>query len=677
MAPKRQGQGQALHPSKAASRAHYWRRREADCKALFGEFSPIVEEGITSLAFLRQPSVVVLSETFFVSRDLHNFARLGFKYCPESTPSTAIKDIARAIFHGVPLLRDKVGRILVQKNQNKPVPWLRPPPASWIPNLDWGNFPLWEDFFRKLKSSLWEDFRGLGDLDLFTKKSVCDRQHWIQKCVEEVILNDHFFAKADKDTSMIVVSKNIFQGAEQKLLDSLKLRKIPLPAKVVVGGCKDFLRTCVDHLDYLGVIPKTVMKWLELGFDLDTLPKLQLLFKTHKPREKWWLGGSCPPCRPIVTQHLWLTKNCSKVLSGFLQRGLNGIRGDHPLLLLQNSFSFVEHLEKNGIFGKKKLVATADFESLYSNLPIPLVVEAVTNLAKKFKDNVGDGFLHCIVWPGSFLTAFPDFLPSWNLPIPTVLHLLLMLVLSLNVFIAPNGSIFAQIEGIAMGLGCAPLLADITLAYIEARHKSVFEGKIVARYLDDMCVIADDLSDLDQITSCYPLQLSWSVAASSCCFLDIRIFLEEGIKTGVFFKPENNAIYIPFSSAHTWSQKTSWLKGELIRYIRICSEESMFDRARTRFVFAALARGYPCNLLRKMVRSIPWEDRIKFLGPRKVLRSPVESISVGFKIVADGLRIIKCPASPEGLIRPIRVPPRSILNWVQTSQKPILHIPSI
>ncbi|KAJ7467915.1 hypothetical protein FB451DRAFT_1039813 [Mycena latifolia] len=41
-------------------------------------------------------------------------------------------------------------------------------------------------------------------------------------------------------------------------------------------------------------------------------------------------------------------------------------------------------------------------------------------------------------------------------------------------------------------------------------------------------------------------------------------------------KALNAYLYIPWSSCHSTDSKHTWVKGELIRYVRICSKEPDF-----------------------------------------------------------------------------------------------------
>ncbi|KAJ7453440.1 hypothetical protein FB451DRAFT_940068, partial [Mycena latifolia] len=61
----------------------------------------------------------------------------------------------------------------------------------------------------------------------------------------------------------------------------------------------------------------------------------------------------------------------------------------------------------------------------------------------------------------------------------------------------------------------------------------------------------------------------------------------------VYQKALNTYLYIPWNSCHSEDSKRAWVKGELIRYVRICSNESDFAKIRTDFMIRLRERGYP------------------------------------------------------------------------------------
>ncbi|KAH9952571.1 hypothetical protein BC827DRAFT_1116647, partial [Russula dissimulans] len=55
----------------------------------------------------------------------------------------------------------------------------------------------------------------------------------------------------------------------------------------------------------------------------------------------------------------------------------------------------------------------------------------------------------------------------------------------------------------------------------------------------------------------------------------------------------NNYAYLPFHSYHTTAQKRGFIKGEAIRYARICTSQSDFKTMVKLFTLRLQRRGYP------------------------------------------------------------------------------------
>ncbi|KAJ7758961.1 hypothetical protein DFH07DRAFT_718033, partial [Mycena maculata] len=55
----------------------------------------------------------------------------------------------------------------------------------------------------------------------------------------------------------------------------------------------------------------------------------------------------------------------------------------------------------------------------------------------------------------------------------------------------------------------------------------------------------------------------------------------------------NAYLYIPWRSCHSLDSKRAWVKGELIRYVRLCSSETYFLKIRTDFTQRLRDHGYP------------------------------------------------------------------------------------
>ncbi len=608
-------------------------------------------------------------------------AKLGFKFCLANTPKDDARNLRRFVKEDLPVLQSKVAKVLGTKNIASQAAILNPPPSrSIIPAAHFDKMPVWKEYFEKLGSLAEQDCKSLSlhCLDVGKESSlyemITNRKRILVATIKEAIRGGIFVAKADKDSSMVVIDQDLYFRAEDELLLTLKVNKLTSTREEISKCCFEAYDKIVFALERLDSLPRVVERWLAEGRNLLTFPKLKLLFKTHKPMAKWWLGGLVPPARPIVTQHAWLTKCPGLILTKVLGHILGLVRIDHPILLLRNGAELVQKMCLDRMLGSRALeIATADFDSLYSNLPIPLVVKACQFFCHKYRDctilKKDFSFLFQNVQVDLANFSVPEFSRGYPCEIVTVLDALLFLVLSLNVFISGRGGIYAQTEGIAMGLGCAPILADLTLGYIEIQNREVFSGTFVTRYLDDLLLICkpQDLGSAKKnITALYPLQLSWSPTAlvTPTPYLDVAIHNGPGgLECGVFFKPENNGMFLPYISAHPLCQRVSWLHGEMVRFARICSTEKHFAAARTRLCLAAVARGYPTKIISRYVSSVKWLAPV----PTRAREKGGPTVAVSWPCSCPP------PRAPGEVVRLLRVPPQSVQNIVAGLQNPLLH----
>jgi hypothetical protein len=203
-----------------------------------------------------------------------------------------------------------------------------------------------------------------------------------------------------------------------------------------------------------------------------------------------------------------------------------------------------------------------------------------------------------------------------------LLVLLLRLILKFN-YVSFGDKTFRQVIGTAMGTSCAPTYANLFLASFEGPALADFKEHILfyRRFIDDtFAIIKGSLEDVLQFQrrfgSLHPnMRMEWTQSQRALPFLDIQVSLEldprkpafnpqKRIKTNVYQKALNAYLYIPWNSCHSVASKRAWVKGELIRYVRICSSESDFANIRKEFAIRLSARGYPGRWLRSVFEEV-------------------------------------------------------------------------
>ncbi|XP_076039436.1 uncharacterized protein LOC143024510 [Oratosquilla oratoria] len=163
------------------------------------------------------------------------------------------------------------------------------------------------------------------------------------------------------------------------------------------------------------------------------------------------------------------------------------------------------------------IIASLDVENLYTNINIDRTIQF---------------FLEEIYSEGS---------PP-KIDIPKVsLQALLELCTKESPFVSPDGRMFRQIDGVAMGSPLGVLFANFFMGRIEREVFSIQQKpRIYARYIDDIFVLAKDDDELRHLHHCLQeasgLNLSVENSSDGCLpFLDILVNQQpHGFYTKVF-----------------------------------------------------------------------------------------------------------------------------------------------
>jgi hypothetical protein len=267
-------------------------------------------------------------------------------------------------------------------------------------------------------------------------------------------------------------------------------------------------------------------------------------------------------------------------------------------------------------------LVTADVTSLYTQIPTQTGIAFVKRFLRE---------------RSSFPILLQDFIIS-----------VLRIVLENNYFTF-NGETYHQTSGTAMGTPVAPAFANIFMFVLErsviGRHGSSL--LFYRRFLDDIFIIStkDNSRLLAALNSMHPrIKLEFSCSPDTASFLDLRIhkatrWAREGkFDIAVHQKLLNSYLYIPFHSFHPIRAKKAFIRTELMRYIRLGSDRSVYLAIRQTFWQRLRARGYPVKFLHACFAGISYASRATFLGPRTQKKSDdSERPTVFFTTEYDGL----------------------------------------
>jgi len=197
-----------------------------------------------------------------------------------------------------------------------------------------------------------------------------------------------------------------------------------------------------------------------------------------------------------------------------------------------------------------------------------------------------------------------------------------------NNFFLFQGEIWKQLEGLAMGTSCAPVLANIYAAFYERELRIVHHEGVLSylRYIDDILLIFEgtekELTAYLAKVKLGSLTVNWSYSKTKKEFLDIEIMnlpnpLGPRLSTKLFKKEMNKHLYIPWSSAHPLHVKKAFVKAELIRFTIVSSEVEYFAESRRQFYGNLRRRGYPPQTLDVWFLQVSYEKRPVFLSSQK------------------------------------------------------------
>ena len=500
-----------------------------------------------------------------------NCLALGTKFISIPKPNHSILPLSTKMFKRTVRLRH-----LFQDDENNTIP------QYWIPSA-WN--PMYLDQRRDIEATLNTLQCSLKANTISTKSNInkSDIQQYNKLLHEENTL----VILADKNLGYAIVTKSWYL---EKCLEHLNTTSYIKVTEQYYKGVENistvnYLVNSLTNLvmEYQDQLDSNEIKWiLQKPKDEWQPMKFYITAKVHKKPIKG---------RPIVPSMTWLTFHLSQWLANQL----------NPLLLhaewvLKDSYNLLTALQQinNTTPPQTIRVASADVEALYPNMDINTGLQLVKH------------FIEDLNWQNSHKREF--------------LIKAMEFVLTKG-YITFNGEIYQQTNGAAMGSPMIPPYANIFMYQLEKNivHKYKNSGKLLLykRFIDDVFIISKDsnVTELqNELNSLHPaIKLTWSPVAKHCNFLDLNISIKNGkLHTNVYQKQLNTYAYLPFHSYHTTAQKRGFIKGEAVRYARICTSEADFKLMVKLFTLRLQRRGYPLSFIQRSLGQVQHKDRHKY-----------------------------------------------------------------
>jgi hypothetical protein len=405
----------------------------------------------------------------------------------------------------------------------------------------------------------------------------------VKSLKEFMLLKQYMAFITDKNLGIAVVRSDWYSD---KVCEHLKLsvyEEVPHPEW-------EWMAWSINLLAKHEGISKDIRSFVNQSPRVTDLPSFHGIPKIHK--NPWKI-------RPIVPMHSYATTRIAMVVHYYLQP----LMEQYPWIC-QSSRSFVRDLlrETKGV-AKCWRLWTADVQSMYTNIKTEELLLAL----REAMDPIIDPHL------GDWIIGAVQFLNT-------------------SVFFQFGQQIYKQKYGIAMGLACAPTLANLFMAVWEAKANVSERFLFYRRYIDDIFALTQG-EDLSSLVSPPGLILDWE-SSDSIPFLDCEVHLHG---QEICVKPYTKALahyqYIPWNSGHPIHVKRGLVKTELIRFSSLSAKQEYFDERKKKLHILLRARGYPETALKAWMRQVQW-------------RNPSEALPGGGSRTATGQLFVPSEYNP-------------------------------
>ena len=394
-----------------------------------------------------------------------------------------------------------------------------------------------------------------------------DDKFLYKKFLKYLKYNNLIISEADKNLGLVILEKSIYNDlAFEHLNNTIYYQNIdcdPLPTlnhKIILS--LDFLvKNFHIKRKLFNFFNNIIVSYNKIG-------SFRILPKLHKNNFS---------TRPLVNCKNTILEPFSKLISLLLKHIV--VKQPSYIKDSQNLIQLTQNLS----FNENSILHSADFESLYTNIPVN---KALIIISELYMNN-----------PIEEVTTY-------------AFNSFLKLVLENNYF-SFNDRIFLQIKGIAMGTSCAPDIANLYLSFFEIKSSMFFQPPFFKRFIDDLFIINNnELNNLD-FSNIYPdLNLN-IVSGNKINFLDLSITFN--FNNSLFFnlynKTTNTFSYLKPISNHPNHIFKNIPLNLILRAKRICTHYSDFHYHCNKIFINLLNRGYSAKFIKNTIRNVSKLDR--------------------------------------------------------------------
>ena len=314
-------------------------------------------------------------------------------------------------------------------------------------------------------------------------------------------------------------------------------------------------------------ISKNIFDKIMPNLKYKKLAKFRILLKLHKPKK---FG-----VRPLI--------NCSNTTLTVLSKILDFIF--KPIVM--KHFSYIKdsqnliQLTSKVRYDENKKLYYADFESLYTNIPLNKAIIIIMQMVSVYK--------------------FNDFSNK-------AIFKILNLVLLNNYFSFKHNqstTFLLQTKGIAMGTACGPSIANLYLAYYEIKYKIFLDNSLYYRFIDDILYTDSENYLTNKFIEIFPDLTLNCVTSDKVQFLDLNISfnLDRTLNFDLFIKPTFTGSYLNIDSNHPKHVFKGIIISQVSRIRRNCTNVFNFYKHSTNLLYYLLKKGFSFKLITNIIRS--------------------------------------------------------------------------
>ena len=387
----------------------------------------------------------------------------------------------------------------------------------------------------------------------------------------------------DKNMGCCIISQTLYAKLKLDLLQEKNTFEIEenLTEKQIIEEFQKDIMNNFNHLKYY-ILPSQSEQDNQLK-----LPIFKGIPKVHKNPVK---------LRPIVDCSKCATTNLASLLHIVLIKIVKRLK-HHSEWVIENTDEYINRIksiEENEV--KDLRVFTADIKSLYTNIPISHLKNALSFMLHSFRKESSVAITQ---------HKREKIVDITNNEILELTELYLRYNYLVDI-VEGKGQVYKQKTGIPTGGNCSPDLANIFLAFFEINFRTFNEQiwntmKFSGRYLDDVIILTKNRSfswktiqeDIYQNT--IDLEDNSIEDNMTGIFLDIQVFIDTKgfINYTLYRKPGNAYQYIHYKSFLPSHIKRNFIQNETQRIKKRCRNKHDFLKNLQKFKNQLKKRGYP------------------------------------------------------------------------------------